>query len=155
VVGLGLEPVHTAEILRPAAAVEEHALRRREPAGVGGRAGGRQGRRGRRGCDRRRGREHVVARDRLVHELVAQHEAYGIERAALTQHVLQREVTTARHVALGEAARPRVTAAIAQQAVVAESRYVVLAELSHQRDVLQNRYAAVGVRSKRGLITGD
>jgi len=155
VVGLGLESVHAAEILRPAAAVEEHALRRREPAGVGDRAGGRQGRRGRRGCDRRRGREHVVARDRLVHELVAQHEAYGIERAALTQHVLQREVTTARHVALGEAARPRVTAAIAQQAVVAESRYVVLAELSHQRNVLQNRYTRSSVYVQSGELITD
>lgn len=73
-----------------------------------------------------------------MHELVAQHEADRVERATLAQDVLQGEVPAGRHIALREAARPRVPAAVAQQTVVAESRYVVLAELPHQRDILQN-----------------
>lgn len=80
----------------------------------------------------------MVARDRLVHELVAQHKTDRVERATLAQYVLQGEVPAGRHIALREAARSRMPAAVAQQTVVAEPRYVVLAELSHQRDVLQN-----------------
>ena len=71
-----------------------------------------------------------------MHELVSHDEAYGIEGATLAQHVLEGEIATRRHVALGHAAGTRVTAAVAQQAVVAEPRDLVLAELAHQRRVL-------------------
>lgn len=70
-------------------------------------------------------------------ELVAHDEADGIEGAALAQDLLEGEVATGRHVALGHAAGPSVTAAVAEETVVAEPGDLVLAELAHQRGVLE------------------
>lgn len=79
----------------------------------------------------------MVTRNRLVHELVSQYKAYRIKCTSLTQYVLQSEVSAAGHVTLREAARPRVTASVPQQAVIAETWRVVFTELAHQGDILK------------------
>lgn len=79
----------------------------------------------------------MVTRNRLVHELVSQYKAYRIKCTSLTQYVLQGEVSAAGNVTLSEAARPRVTTSVPQQAVVAETWCVVFAELAHQGNILK------------------